>query len=360
MGNLLENLVRHKFAWLLCLAACISYQVFFVNRAHVDLTIHVEKRTVFKIYWADADQVFSEKKMAQVLVNPEHKNYSFFLTDLHDIKFLRIDPQEYIGTSSIERIRIKQNGSKEILLASTEAFSRLKPLAQIGQYSFANNILKTSSIGKDANFFYELHLEPEDYDWSTVILGFIAICGGLLLIYVSAYQLNFAFRYIPAMLTVVLTLAFTMAIISERNVHPDEYVHIAASQYYKDHWFPPVIGDEKVANTYSVYGVSRLNTSEISYLVCGKFARIIAPLQLTEHISYRMFNICLLVLILLYTLRMPDARLVAVPLLLSPQIWYLFSYCNSEAFAITAAFFVGCQVVIPESCFNRYIGGGAG
>jgi len=360
MGKLFENLVRHKFAVFLCLIVCVAYQVFFVDRAHVELTIQVEKRTVFKMYWADAGEQFSEKNMAQVVVKPERKNYSFFLTDLNNIKMLRIDPHEYIGTSSIEKIRIKQNGSKEIVLASTEAFSHLKPLGQIANFSVENGILKTSSSGNDANFSYAVSLESEEYGWRSVILGYIVICCFVLLIYSSVYPLQFAFRYIPAMLTVVLTLALTMSLISEKNSHPDEYVHIAASKYYTDHWLPPLISDEKIADTYSVYGGSRLNTNEIYYLFCGKFTKGLEFLHLTEHISYRMFNIFLLVLILLYTLRNPDSRLLAIPLLLSPQVWYLFSYCNSDALAISTAFFIGCQIVVPESSFNYYLQGRGG
>jgi uncharacterized membrane protein len=63
----------------------------------------------------------------------------------------------------------------------------------------------------------------------------------------------------------------------------------------------------------------------------------------------------LLGLILLFTLQQPDSRLVAVPLLITPQVWYLFSYCNSDAFAITVAFFTGCQVVVRSSALNRFL-----
>lgn len=360
MGNVIDSLVRHKFAVLLCVVACIAYQHFFVNRAHVDVTINVEKRTLFKIYWAEEGQYFSEKNMAQVVVKPERKNYSFFLTDIRKIKQLRIDPQEYAGSSSIEKIRIRQNGSKEILFASADAFGELKPLAQIARHSIENDILKLTSSGKDGNFSYEVSLERQLYDWRSIVLGYFVICGVVVLVYSSVFQLGFSFRYIPALLIAVLALAMTMAMISERNVHPDEYVHLAASKYYTDHWLPPVIGDEKVADTYSVYGVSRLNTNEISYLLCGKFAQLLGPLQLTEHIPYRLFNIFLLTLILLYTMRVADARPVALPLLISPQIWYLYSYCNSDAFAITAAFFVGCQVVVAESSFNQFVSGRGG
>ena len=355
MEDLIARLWRHTFAGVICLIACSAFYAFFVNRAHVDLTIEVEKRTVFKIYWAEEGEYFSERKMAQVLVKPDRNTYDFPLTNLKKISQLRIDPQEFAGKSVIRRLVIRQNGYADISLASSEEFAKLKPLAQIRSYSTEGNVLETVSSGKDANFLLEIQAQPQPFDWTSVIVSSLFLCIFILLIYASIHHLAFAYRYIPVMLLVVFVLAAVMALISERNVHPDEYVHIAASRYYQDNWFPPVIGDPSVAETYSVYGVSRLNTNEISYLFCGKVAGIIAPLELTDHVSFRIFNLLLLGLILLYTLRVPDARLVAVPLLITPQVWYLFSYCNSDAFAIAMSFFVGCQVVVRESALNRFL-----
>jgi hypothetical protein len=360
MDTLIENLVRHRFAWLLGLLACLAFQVFFVDRAYVDLTIQVEKRTFFKIYWAGEGQSFSEKRMALALVKPDRKQYGFFLTDLKKVKHLRIDPQQYAGTATVEDIRIRQNGLKEIQFDSSEDFSRLKPLADIITFSVTDNKLEVQSSGVDPNFSYELAVEPDKFDWYGILFGHVLIFCLVVLVYFVVYPLNFAYRYIPAMLAVVLALAVTMALISEKNVHPDEFVHIAAAKYYKDHWLPPIIEDESIRDTYSLYGSSRLNTNEIVYLLNGKFARILAPLQLSEHVALRMFNILLLGLILLYTLKVPGSRLVAVPLLLSAQVWYLFSYCNSDAFALAISFFVGCQLVIPESALNRYLFGRRG
>jgi len=44
-----------------------------------------------------------------------------------------------------------------------------------------------------------------------------------------------------------------------------------------------------------------------------------------------------------------------LPFLLSPQIWYLFSYCDSDAFALFCAFLAGCQLVDPDSLFQRFL-----
>lgn len=42
-------------------------------------------------------------------------------------------------------------------------------------------------------------------------------------------------------------------------------------------------------------------------------------------------------------------------LLVSPQLWYVFSYCNSDAFALFAATIAGWQVVDKNSLLNRYL-----
>ncbi|MGW8158249.1 MAG: DUF2142 domain-containing protein [Desulfoprunum sp.] len=355
MDKIITSPWRHIFIFVVCLAACAAFYSFFISKAHVDLTIHVDKRTVFKIYWAKAGENFSENNMTRVLVKPEIQQYGFHLTNLKQIDRLRIDPQEYVGKSEIEEIRIRQNGVKEIVLTSSKDFDQLKPLEQIEGYSTAQDKLVTVSTGIDPNFLLEVHAVAEPFDWGSVIAGCIFIWTVILVVYSSTHHLGFAYRYVPVLLFAVFLFVVIMALISERNVHPDEYVHIAAARYYQDHWFPPEIGDPAVTETYSVYGFSRLNTNEIYYLLCGKTAKIIAPLELSEYVACRVFNLLLLGLILLFTLREPDSRLVAVPLLISPQVWYLFSYCNSDAFAITVAFFAGCQVVIRSSALNRFL-----
>ncbi|HSO09689.1 MAG TPA: hypothetical protein VLR45_06850, partial [Desulfoprunum sp.] len=200
MEKLLIQFRRHWFIVVVCLAACAAFYGFFVNRAHVDLIIHVDKRTVFKIYWAEAGENFSEKKMAQVLVKPDRLQYTFFLTDLKNIASLRIDPQEYVGKSAIEEIRIRQNGLKEIVLTSSEDFARLKPLDQIAQHATVANKLETVSSGRDPNFLLEIQAVADTIDWYSVIVGAILICTVILMLYSSTHHLGFAFRYIPLLL----------------------------------------------------------------------------------------------------------------------------------------------------------------
>jgi hypothetical protein len=42
---------------------------------------------------------------------------------------------------------------------------------------------------------------------------------------------------------------------------------------------------------------------------------------------------------------------------LSPQVWYIFSYFNNDAFPIFVATLLAWQVVDPASGFNRFLAG---
>ncbi len=154
-------------------------------------------------------------------------------------------------------------------------------------------------------------------------------------------------------LVFVLALVFVMASISKPNRHPDEFVHIYAGEYYYDHNIPPAIGDPDISHTYSNYGVSRLHSGEIVYLFAGKFGKILENFHLSSYFSLRMFNVFLLLSLILLSISRYDFRVLLIPLLVSPQIWYVFSYFNSDAFALFVVILSGYQLSSDESMLNK-------
>ncbi|MBI1997204.1 MAG: hypothetical protein HYS66_12140, partial [Deltaproteobacteria bacterium] len=123
-----------------------------------------------------------------------------------------------------------------------------------------------------------------------------------------------------------------MALTSGYNRHPDEYMHFEAAKYYIHHFFPPEIGDPSVANSYSYWGVSYLNYFWIEYFLAGKFAFLLSPFVSNELIAVRFFNVFLffsLAVFFLYRSKADNDELI-VPcfLLITPQVWYIFSYTN--------------------------------
>ncbi len=350
-----EIIKKYKVVLLLCLLVSSCYYVFFINRAHVELSIQVEKPTFFKIYWSEPGQLYSEKKMARVRVIPGRKNYNFFLTDLNNTQKLRIDTHQYKGEVFLQKLIISQKGLKSIEFEANQEFSKFIPLSQIENYKIGENGLQVRSSGKDPNFEFAVVLEKITFDWFQLLGQLFLLCLLVIIIYYSVRSLQDKCLYVPVLLTGVLFAIIIMASISARNVHPDEYVHLNAAKYYQHNWLPPVVDDPEIRNTYSVYGVSRLNSQETYYFFAGKFQNFLSPLYLSDFQTLRMFNVLLFSIILFYSFKISSARFLALPLLISPQLWYVFSYCNSDAFSLFVTFFTGCQLFLPQSMLNKFL-----
>lgn len=335
--------------------ASLVYYWFFFARAYGEIELAVEQPSWFKIYWAEENQPFSEKRAAKVRVKPDRKSYGFYLTDLHNVDRLRIDTHQYEGKARLSRLQLHQKSLASVELVSAGDFAQLSTLAQVEQVTVDDDGLTVASSGIDPNFLLALDLGSQPVNWAEEGVRILALGLLVFLIYGGAARLSVNYRYVPICFGIVLALAVTMAFSTEDNVHPDEFVHMPAANYYTDNWLPPVIDSEEIRHTYSPYGASRLNTNEVYYLLAGKFTRLVEPFNLGDYISFRVFNLFLLSLIFLYVVRVPDSRIMALPLLITPQVWYLFSYCNSDAFAITAMFFAACQVCVPESTLHRYL-----
>jgi len=342
---------RNWFTAAVCLLGCVYYFFFFYNRAFVELDIEVDTKTRFKLYWAREDQPFSESKRAQVIVVPGKKHYSFYLTDLDRVDLLRIDPFEYVGSGTIEKLSLSQNGFKPITIDPAD----LEPLNDIAVELATAHGLQISSSGRDPNLLYRPNIEKQANGLFGEAARYAAICLLVILFMKGCAPLRRDFAFVPLLLAMVLSLIVVMAVVSKRNAHPDEYVHLDAAAYYQEHWLPPEIESETIAHTYSVYGISRLNNGEIYYLFAGKTARLLEAFNINEVHALRAFNVLLFGLIFLYSVKSIGARLVALPFLLTPQVWYIFSYCVSDAFGLFLCFLAGCELVRQNSFLIRVV-----
>lgn len=353
-------LLRSRIPLILTLLMSFLYIHYFENRAYVDLTIQVQKKTWFTIFWADEEQGYSKFRKVRVRVNPKEKQYRLFLADLSDVSKLRIDPVEYVGNAVLRQLRITQNGYHAIQLKTESDFSQLKPIHHINGHWYGDNGLQVQSDGNDSQMELLVALKKDE---SKLGHGTIRIAILFIIIF-SFFYYSYDFRdekkFVPLLFIVAFILIFVMAALSVNKMHPDEYVHSGAAKYYVDNWLPPEVDSPDIKDTYSVYGVSRLNSPEISYFFTGKFSWLISALKLPEYLNFRLFNVMLFGLLCLYILRNPDALLLGLPLLISPQIWYIFGYCNSDAFALFVAFLSVCQVVLPGSSLNKYLNGDSG
>ena len=353
--SIVSSVIRWKFPLLLALLFSFLYLHFFENRAYVELQIQVPEKTWFNVYWAGEGKGYSKWKRARVRLYPEQQQYRFYLTDLRKIRSLRIDPHMYEGDVVLQKLRISQNGKQALQFTTKEEFDQLQPLFHIGTSQWETDGLHISSTGNDPQLELAVNLHDGPSRGWLLFTHIVAIFSLVFLFFFTTKSFRNEERFVPLFFAIAFSLIVAMAAITVENVHPDEYVHLDAADYYKSNYLPPEVGDPAIQHTYSVYGVSRLNGHEIAYFFTGKLSNLLHAFHLPEYLNLRMFNVLLFSFLLLYILQSSGARLMAAPLLISPQIWYLFSYCNSDAFGIVVSFLVACQFALPGSMLNRYL-----
>lgn len=137
---------------------------------------------------------------------------------------------------------------------------------------------------------------------------------------------------------------------------PDEHGHRGSARYYVDHWLPPRVGDPATLESYSRdYGYSYINDTDPVYFFAGRFAALISPIVANPDLGFRLFNVMLLGILALVCALRPAAWPVFAPLLLTPQVWYIFSYFNGDGLPLFLSVLLAYQAVAPGSAFNRYL-----
>ncbi|MBM9520302.1 hypothetical protein JWG39_10810 [Desulforhopalus vacuolatus] len=334
------------------------WQFLFADRAEVLLHVDTNQRSHFKIYYRNADEGWSEYRVKIVSLGRGKSEFEFRLADLRHISELRLDPLARKGVIRVISLVLHQDGFAPLVLTSPEQMKRLVQERDIGEITLdGGGGFSITSTGNDPALTWTIpQLSPvENFPWVVARIAVLLLLSFLLVLF--AQKLLPRWLFVPGGLLVVLTLVCVMAGVSRFNVHPDEAVHAAAAKYYTKYTLPPPVGDLRVEDTYSCYGVSRLYNGEIAYLFAGKFARLLAPLDLPDYMAFRFFNAVLLLILLSLAVVRQVYRIVLLPLLLSPQIWYIFSYWNSEAFALFLTMIAAAQLVEEHSALNRLLAG---
>ncbi len=156
-----------------------------------------------------------------------------------------------------------------------------------------------------------------------------------------------------------LAMSLCMAMFSPTaySVHPDEPLHNADATYFHRHWLPPRLDSAELATNYksSVYGVTYLGEWNITYLLAGKVGKLFMATGLSQVVAYRLFNVGLFALVILGLVlsRAPPGAYLAI--LITPQLWYAFSYFNGDAFPFALSCVAAAIALQPDGAFARYL-----
>jgi len=317
---------------------------------------------VIQIFFARKNQGYTEDNSRKERIDADTTFYRFAVKKnkaIDSLKIgrkLRLDPMVYPGTIYLTKFAVKQTGYKSFVLNSKNRFDLLKPVNGIEKMKYTPNGVIIYSPGCDPQL--EIKIKPENinFDYLFILKLVIAafLIGPAIYILLGSIKKESEFIYAPYLLVFILALIFSTSSIS-KLLHLDEVVHVHAGVYYEDHWLPPEICAPETKHTYSDAGVSRLDNFEVAYFFAGKFSKLLTVLDIDEFPRFRLFNVFLFSILLLLSIKHIEYRILTVPLLISPQIWYLFTYFNSDAFSLFIIIVISYQVIAENSMTNLYL-----
>ena len=157
-------------------------------------------------------------------------------------------------------------------------------------------------------------------------------------------------------LLVAFLLAWTMAWQSPISIptHPDELAHLWCFQYFLGHLLPPAVDDPEIIQTLSIYGFSYLFEMDVVYALAARTFGALSTWFGSELHAARCFNLTLLLVLACMAWRRSRWAICLLPLLLSPQIWYVFAYFNADALPLFLAFVAACIAADEDSGLNRF------
>lgn len=323
----------------------------------VELDLETDTPTILKLYWPDSKGEINEQHAAAIPIKPGKNTYKINIGNISGKDYLRIDPSEQAARVTLKRLVIKQWGFPDFQLKTAAEFDKLTMLTGVESLSRQEHGVIIQVKGNDPQLKLRLPTSGNRYIFFHEfgrIAAIILLAAGCFFVFPPFFKGS---SFIPVLAAFALALILVMAGISAFNKHPDEVVHVAAGEYYENHTLPPRVGDEAIAQTYSLYGMSRLHSGEIVYLLAGKFLKFFQPFHLDSFLLLRLFNVLLFTLLVLFAFNKVNFRFFLLPFLLSPQIWYVFSYFNSDAFATFICILAAYQLAAKESAFTAMMSG---
>ena len=147
-----------------------------------------------------------------------------------------------------------------------------------------------------------------------------------------------------------LVLIFIGVFTGSSEINPDESESIYSVRYYLSHFMPP---DARKLDlkAYSVFGTARLTELNLFYLLAAQIARFFT----FEHAA-RFFSFLMIAgLMYLVFFNLKKNRYLLCALFLTPQLWYLYTYCTSDALDFAVGVLVLYQLAARDSMLQKLV-----
>ena len=178
----------------------------------------------------------------------------------------------------------------------------------------------------------------------------------LLFAWLALKKLDFRTLVIAGMV-LAAGLILSMIIVSKdkAGVHPDEVSHIAAYQYYVHHLLPPAVDDPATIPSTSVWGFSYLFELDVVYDIAARVTGQLREWTLSDVLACRLFQFGLWSILCILAMCRRHWAAVLCVVLLTPQVWYVFSYFNADAFPLFLALIVAGLVSDERGGLHEFL-----
>ena len=329
-----------------------------------------------QVYY-DLGQGLNEKHSLQMdaIRQEDLRNYRFKLPN-KAIYELRFDPLMTSGNVRIGEIKVTNAFDKVIREIDLK---QVRPINQIKSIHFVHNGLDVSAtedaldpqLAIDLNGYlnFEGKLPFPLKEWLLKLMMEAVLCFLIASIFLLAWRKwgnvclegldsPFVQEKLPLIyLGTASGLILAMGFVGGLDVNPDEWRgHVRAAAYYIQNWLPPAVDDPRVESSISIFGVSYLWQIDPLYLLAAKATHILSGIVSDFYLRLRLFNALLfLFLISVVAVRIKRSKWMVPFLVISPQVWYVFSYFNNDAFPWLIAMLLAMQFVDPESSLSRFL-----
>ena len=309
--------------------------------------------------FCDRGQGYSERESITSAIKAGPNHIEFTLPP-GPIVQLRLDPVNSGAPVSVSRIQIRRGGSSPWVALSLDAWQPTGATV-IKRSDGVLALVADATTDPQVQFVPTEPLnqvvEIADQLERCIIALLLAFAAVLLLRNRFTAPLRTVGVVVPTTMACAGALILAMAVTSTttRSVHPDEYSHLGAYQYYENHWLPPAADDPATIPSTSIWGYTYLFELDVVYDIA---AHVTSPFTVWTQDglrSARMFQVGLWLILCVLALCRRHWAWVLCVVLLSPQIWYVFAYFNADAFALFLSLIAAGLIADQDSGLHRFL-----
>lgn len=335
---------------MLLLLAFAGVRLAPVNGPVIEMQLHASQAGVAQ-WFLDSGHGYTEEESLSAAFK-KGDNVVRFTLPVGNYRHLRFDPTESDNAVTIESVVIKPRVQVISGGFGLGDFSRLSGVAQLNATPNGLEAIPdhgTNDPQLSVNLTQPLVVGDPPRSVAEDVMAALALAA-LAWLLLDAVLVRMSVRQIVVLgLGCAFVLIVAMSAVSQTgaNVHPDEPLHMSGFEYYLAHFWPPAAGSPTIVNSLvsSVWGVSYLNNYDVVYFIAGHLMAPFAGMFSSPLAMARAFQNLLWLALFGFALRKRTWAMALAALLVSPQIWYLFSYVNGDAFP----FFL-CSVAVMLVC----------